>query len=262
MSIEQAAERLRRAWATRTPCDPIRSLISEGGIEAAYEVQQRLSDDRIARGGQIVGRKIGLTSRAVQQQLGVDQPDFGSIFADTVHHDGEPIPLGGFLQPKIEAEIAFVLGSCIEQPTPTVADVLRATEFVLPAIEIVDSRVRDWDITILDTIADNASCGAVVLGTVPRRLEGLDLPGLGMSLEHRGQVVSTGSGRACLGSPAIAVTWLARELRRRKTPLCAGEIVLSGALGPMVPVTGPGAYRADFGELGDLTAVFTGGVTE
>lgn len=259
MSIDRAAQQLHEAAATRTPCAPIRELIEADDIETAYEIQQRLNDDRIARGGQIVGRKIGLTSLAVQQQLGVDQPDFGSLFADMVFADGEPISLDRFLQPKVEAEVAFVLGEDIDSPLPTIADVIRATAFVLPAIEIVDSRIANWDITIVDTIADNASCGAIVLGTVPRALDGLDLPGLGMLLEHDGQVVSTGSGRACLGSPTIAVTWLAQEFRRRSTPLCAGEIVLSGALGPMVPVTGAGAFRADLGELGDVTAVFKEG---
>lgn len=259
MTIQQATEQLRKALAAGEPCDPIRSLLPEGDIEAAYEVQQTLNDERISAGHQVIGRKIGLTSRVVQEQLGVDRPDFGSLFADMVFDDGEPIPMSRFLQPKVEAEVAFVLGRDLDTPVPTVVDVLRATEFVLPALEIVDSRIRDWDITILDTIADNASCGAVVLGTVPHSLNGLDLPGVGMLLEHGGEVLSTGAGRACLGSPATAVAWLARELQRRSTPLCAGEVILSGALGPMIPVTKPGSYRAELAGLGDVTAVFTRG---
>lgn len=259
MSIEQAIMQLRQAATTGEPCAPIRALIPDSDINAAYEVQQRLNDERVAAGGRIVGRKIGLTSLAVQEQLGVDQPDFGSLFADMVFCDGEPIDLSRFIQPKVEAEVAFVLGEDIDTQTPTIADVIRATAFVLPAIEVVDSRIQNWDIKITDTIADNASCGAVVLGTVPYSLSALDLPGMGMLLEHNGQVVSTGAGRACLGSPTVAVTWLAQELKRRDNPLRAGEILLSGALGPMVAVKGAGVYRASINGLGDVTAVFTGG---
>ena len=260
MSIESVISQLSEAIRIGKPCPPVRTLLAPGDIDAAYDAQIRVNDARVAAGGHIIGKKIGLTSRVVQEQLGVDQPDFGTLFADMVYHDEEPIALEGFMQPRIEAEVAFVLGRDIDNPVPSVVDVIRATEFVLPALEIVDSRIADWDISIVDTIADNASCGAVVLGTVPHALEGLNLPSLGMSLEHRGEVVSTGAGRACLGSPTIAVAWLARELQRRDTPLSAGDVILSGALGPMVPVSGGGSFRADLGQLGTVTAVFSEGM--
>lgn len=259
MSIETVIAQLDEATRTGVPCAPIRPLLADGDVDAAYEIQARMIDARVTNGEHIVGRKIGLTSPVVQEQLGVDQPDFGTLFANMMYSDEEPIALDSLLQPRVEAEVAFVLGKNIDHPAPSIVDVIRATEFVLPAIEVVDSRIANWDISIVDTVADNASCGAVVLGTVPHRLDRLDLPGLGMSLDHGGQVVSTGTGRACLGSPTIAVAWLARELQRRETPLKAGDIVLSGALGPMVSVSSTGSYRADLGTLGTVTAVFTGG---
>ncbi|MER7273293.1 fumarylacetoacetate hydrolase family protein [Dactylosporangium sp. NPDC000244] len=254
--IEAAAERLATAAATGVPCAPVRDLIDAGDQDAAYRVQAVLSARRAAAGERIVGRKIGLTSRAVQAQLGVDSPDFGTLFGGMAYADREPMPLARFLQPRVEAEVAFVLGRDVDVPDPTVADVVRATDHVLAAVEVVDSRITGWDITIADTIADNASSGAFVLGTAPRRLADVDLVGAGMVLEQRGDVVSCGAGVACLGSPVAAVVWLARALGRQGQPLRAGDVVLSGALGPVVPVTAPGAFRARISGLGDVTAVF------
>jgi 2-keto-4-pentenoate hydratase len=206
-------------------------------------------------GRRVVGRKIGLTSPAVQRQFGVFQPDFGVLTDDMALADREDVPIERFLQPRVEAEIAFVLGDGLPA-SATVADVLRATEFLLPALEIVDSRIRDWDISIADTIADNASSGAFVLGATPAPPAARDLGGLGMVLESGGEPLSTGAGAACLGSPAAAVAWLAREVARRGDPLAAGEIVLAGAWGPMVPVTGPGTYVARFEQIGDVRVNF------
>lgn len=253
--IEAADARLQQAIDSGIPCAPVRDLIGETDQDAAYDVQSRALARRIAAGRRVVGRKIGLTSPAVQQQLGVDSPDYGVLLDDMMFADREPIDLSRFLHAKVEAEVAFVLHSDLDSPTTHVADVLRATEFVLPAIEIVDSRIADWDIRITDTIADNASSGAVVLGTTPRSLDGFDLTELGMSLEVDGDVVSTGSGAACLGSPVIAVAWLARAVARRGNPLRAGEVILSGALGPMVPAR-PGVHRARLDGLGDVHADF------
>ncbi|MDG4830574.1 fumarylacetoacetate hydrolase family protein [Solwaraspora sp. WMMD1047] len=254
----RAVTALAGAAATGAPCEPVRTLIGETDLDAAYAVQSALIDDRVAAGARIVGRKIGLTSPAVQRQFGVYQPDFGTLLDDMVHSHAQPVPLPAFLQPRVEAEVAFVLGTDITVEQPSVADVLRATDFVLAAIEIVDSRIRDWDIRITDTVADNASSGAVVLGTTPYPLAGLDLAEIGMVLEVDGEPASTGAGSACLGSPVTAVVWLARELSRRGTPLRAGEIVLSGALGPMVPVTAPGRYRAHLAGLGSVEAIIAG----
>lgn len=254
--VMRAADRLELAARTGTPCEPVRDLLGETDIDAAYAVQARLTERRTSAGARIVGRKIGLTSAAVQDQFGVHRPDFGVLLDDMVVGDGDAMHLGRFLQPRVEGEIAFVLGADLDNPRASVVDVLRATDFLLPAIEVVDSRVRDWDITITDTVADNASSGAVVLGTTPYSPTGLDLTEVGMSLTHLGQPVSTGLGAACLNSPVSAVAWLARESASRGRPLRAGEVILSGALGPMVAVSEPGRFRLDLSGLGHAEAVF------
>ncbi|MEU8632540.1 fumarylacetoacetate hydrolase family protein [Amycolatopsis sp. NPDC048633] len=259
--IEAAVERLARAEHDRVPVVPVRDVLGEDDIDAAYEVQRRIVARKIANGRRVVGRKIGLTSEAVQLQLGVDRPDFGVLLDDMVFGDRAEIPIGRFCQPRVEGEVAFVLGAGLPAAA-TIVDVLRATDFVLPAIEIVDSRVSDWDIRITDTVADNASSGALVLGTRPRKLSAVDLSGLGMVLEHGGEPISTGVGAACLGSPACAVAWLAREVASRGEPLRAGEVVLAGAWGPMVPVAGAGTYLARFEDIGEVRVSFTAGPAE
>ncbi|MBQ0863561.1 fumarylacetoacetate hydrolase family protein [Streptomyces sp. A73] len=253
--IDAAAAQLTEALRTRTPCPPVREHLGATDVDAAYEVQRRLATARTEAGARRVGAKIGLTARAVQQQFGVHQPDFGVLFDDMIHGHTEPLPLDRFLQPRAEGEIAFVLGRDLEQPGASVADVLRATAFVLPAIEIVDSRIADWDLTLTDTVADNASSGAVVLGTTPCGLDGRDLARVGMTLHRDGEPASFGAGHACLGSPVVAVVWLARELARRGRPLRAGDVVMSGALGPMVPVDGPGRFRLELDGVGEVEAL-------
>ena len=252
-----AADRLWEAQRSGHPCAPVRDLLGETDQDAAYAVQSLNVARHVEAGREVVGRKIGLTSAAVQSQFGVFSPDYGVLLDDMVFADREPIDLSRFLQPRVEAEVAFVLGDDLDSTHTSVADVIRATDFVLPALEVVDSRIAGWDIKITDTVADNASSGAVVLGTTPRSLNGLDLTELGMSLEHAGAVVSSGSGAACLGSPVVAVAWLAREVARHGRFLRAGEVVLSGALGPMVPVPRPGSYGARLEGLGQVRAVFT-----
>ncbi|WP_433286674.1 2-keto-4-pentenoate hydratase [Pseudonocardia sp. CA-142604] len=247
-----AAERLLDARASVTPCAPVRDVLGAADVDAAYAVQELVLERRTAAGRRLVGRKIGLTTPAVQAQLGVDQPDFGPILDTMVRADGEHVHRAEFLQPRVEGEVAFVLGADLDDPHSTVVDVLRATDFLLPAIEIVDSRIAGWDIAITDTIADDASSGAVVLGTTPVSPRGLDLTEVALALEHDGELVSSGVGAACLGSPARAVTWLARESARRGRPLRAGEVVLSGALGPMADLTRPGRYRAELSGLGHV----------
>jgi 2-keto-4-pentenoate hydratase len=253
----EAAQRLWSAHESGQPVAPVRDLLGDTAQDSAYAVQSLNIARHLDAGRRVVGRKIGLTSAPVQRQFGVFTPDYGVLLDNMVYADREPLNLSTFLQPRIEAEVAFVLGSDLDTHTATVADVLRATQFVLPALEIVDSRIRGWDIGITDTIADNASSGAVVLGTTPTTVNGLDLSSVGMSLEHDGDVVSNGTGAACLGSPVVAVAWLAREVARRGRFLQAGEVVLSGALGPMVDVSGPGTYSARLDGLGEVRAVFT-----
>lgn len=257
---EAAVAVLRRAYRTGQPCAPLRGrLLAAGDVDAAYRVQRRQTAAWAAEGRRPVGAKIGLTSDAVQRQLGVDQPDFGGLFADMAVPDGGEVPLRWLLQPRVEAEVAFVLGADLPHGEPTVADVIRVVEFLLPALEIVDSRVADWDISIVDTVADNASSGRYVLGTTPRRLADVDLRHCGMVLTHAGAPVSTGAGAACLGNPLHAVAWLAGVRARAGEPLRAGELVLSGALGPVVPVTAGAAYEARISGLGSVRVGFDQG---
>lgn len=238
-AVAAAAERLWQVYETGVPCNPVSDLLAGGGVDDAYAVQEVNTRRWLGAGRRLVGRKIGLTSAAVQRQLGVDRPDYGMLFADMSVDEGMDVPLGRLLQPKVEAEIAFVLGRDLPQPDTTVAELIRAVEFALPAIEIVDSRVRDWEIGIVDTVADNASSGLYVLGSRPVPLSGFDPLMCGMVMERRGEPVSTGVGRACLGSPVSAAAWLVRTMAASGRPLSTGDVVLTGALGPMVAV-GPG----------------------
>ncbi len=236
-----------------------RAAASDPGTDPtvlAYAIQQYNTDRALAEGRRLVGRKIGLTSSAVQRQLGVDQPDFGALFADMARQDGEEIDCADVLQPKAEAEIGLVLERDLTAGTHTVADVIRATAFALPAIEIVGSRIAGWDIRLTDTIADNASSGLFVLGTRPIPLDRLDLVHCGMSMELSGEPVSVGAGAACLGNPLNADVWLANTMYRVGAPLLAGDIILTGSLGPMVPVVPGQVLTSRIEGLGAVTAAF------
>jgi len=253
--LSELAIQIRAAYAG-APIAPIRYQLHDLDVDAAYAIQQENTAHWQAEGRRLVGSKIGLTSPAVQRQLGVDRPDFGVLFADMLVAEDELVAAGRVLQPKIEVEVAFLLERDIDVESATVADVIRAVGYAMPALEIVGSRIANWDIGIIDTVADNASSGLFVLGGPVRRLDGLDLRAMQMKMTRRDQVVSTGSGAACLGNPLNAVAWLARERARRKTPLRAGEIVLSGAFGPMVPVSRGEVFEACVSELGTVTARF------
>jgi 2-keto-4-pentenoate hydratase len=258
IDIERAAQVLRDAYDSGKPCPPLRGeLLPEGDVDTAYAVQRAQVRRWLGDGRRPVGAKIGLTSRAVQEHFGVYQPDFGVLFADMAVPDGAEVDLGRLLQPRVEAEVAFVLGADLPFERVTSVDVIRATDHLLPAIEIVDSRVTGWDISIVDTVADNASSGLFVLGASPRRLSEVDLRLCGMVLEHAGEPVSVGAGAACLGNPLHAVAWLAETLARAGNPLRAGDVVLSGALGPMVPVTPGAAYEARISGLGSVRTCFS-----
>lgn len=257
-TIDEAVRLLRAAQETRTPCAPLRErLLPVGDVASAYAVQRAMTQDAVAAGRRIVGAKIGLTNPAVQRQLGVDQPDFGVLFADMAAWDGAEVDVTRILQPKVEAEVAFVLGGDLPHQQVTVADVIRATDHLLPAIEIVGSRIANWDISIVDTVADNASSAMFVLGNRPVPLASVDLRLCGMVLEHEGEPVSVGAGAACLGNPLHAVAWLAETMAQAGTPLRAGDVILSGALGPMVPVTPGAAYEARISGLGSVRTRFT-----
>lgn len=256
-NVVEAADRLALAQQQATPCAPVTDLIATP--HEAYAAQEVNTERGLAAGRRLVGRKIGLTSAAVQRQLGVAQPDYGMLFADMAVDEGADVPLGRLLQPKVEAEIAFVLDRDLPHPDTTVAEMLRAVDHAVVAIEIVDSRVADWKISFLDTVADNASSGLFVLGSRPVRIDAFDPVMCGMVMQRRGEPVSVGAGKACLGSPVSAATWLARTMATAGRPLRAGDTILSGALGPMVTVAPGDVVEAHVSGLGSVTAAFAGG---
>ena len=257
--LDRAASRLLDAAHRRVPCAPVRDLIGRADLASAYAVQRRLTQARLDAGATIVGRKIGLTSPAVQAQLGVDRPDFGVLFDDMRCSEGVPVDYSRLLQPKIEAEIAFVLSADLDDPQADAVSVRAAVDHAVAALEIVDSRIAGWDISFADTVADNASSGLFVLGQHPLPLGAVDPVAVEMTMRVDGVPVSAGRGDACLGDPLAALAWLAATAARLGDPLRAGDIVLSGALGPMAVVP-PGAHvEADLGPLGSVHATFTTG---
>jgi 2-keto-4-pentenoate hydratase len=255
-AVDEAAARLLDAAGTRTPCGPVRDLIGSADVAAAYAVQERLTAARLAAGARIVGRKIGLTSPAVQQQLGVDRPDFGVLFDDMQYGEDEIVPMDRLLQPKVEAEIAFVLSADLVEGPLDARQVADAVDYAVAALEIVDSRIAGWDITFGDTVADNASSGLFVLGSTRRRLTDFEPSRTEMTMSSDGVVTSTGTGAACLGDPLEALRWLASTARDLGQPLRAGQVVLSGALGPMVPVEPGSVVVADITGLGRVGTTF------
>lgn len=252
----QAAEALRLAAQSGKFIAPLSEVYSDFDIDDAYAIQRINTAHRLAEGRRRVGCKIGLTSPAVQKQLGVDQPDFGILFDDMGFDEGLPIVFDKLHQPKIEAEAAFVLGRDLDMESPSLVDVTRAIEFALPALEVVGSRIRDWKIRLVDTVADNASSSGYLLGSSPRSLAQLDLRNCAMTLRRNGETASSGNGSACMGNPLNAVVWLARTMARMGAPLKAGELVLSGALGPMLEVRPGDSFVAEIQGLGSVSAMF------
>ena len=251
--INAAALALRRARADRRPIPPISASHGIAGLEAAYAVAELNTRDRIAQGARIVGLKVGLTSKAVQQQLGVDQPDFGVLFDDMEFLSGQEVPAARLMQPKVEAEVAFVVGRDLASARPSYGEFLGAIAYALPALEIVDSAIADWKISLVDTVADNASCGLYVLGDQPVETGRLLLGEVGMMMTKNGQTISVGTGAACLGHPLRAAYWLALTMAQRGQGLRAGQVILSGALGPMVPVAAGDVVHAQIGALGSVS---------
>ncbi len=257
--IEKAAAQLRAAAESGVVCPPIREILgTETDIDAGYAVQEHNIAADMAAGRKVAGRKIGLTSKAVMEQVGVDQPDYGTLFVDMEYGDGVPIESGRLLQPRAEGEVALVLEHDLDRAPHSFTDIISATAYALPSIEIVDSRIAAWDIRIVDTIADNASCGVYVLGGKPVRLQDVDLRTITMRMDIDGQTESTGEGAACLGHPLHAARWLADMMSSRGTPLKAGDVVMTGALGPMKAITPGASVHCDFGPLGTVTTSLEG----
>jgi 2-keto-4-pentenoate hydratase len=255
-AIEAAAKALAAARAAQAPIAPISGTFGITTLADAYAVQELNTREALSQGRRLVGRKVGLTSQAVQQQLGVDQPDFGMLFADMEVLDGGEIDCSRLIQPKAEGEIAFVLGRDLPHADCTLGELMSAVDYLLPALEIVDSAIADWKISLADTVADNASSALYVLGKQPTRLSALDLRLEGMLLEKNGAPASIGVGAACLGNPLDACLWLARTMAQAGRPLLAGDVLLSGALGPMTPVVAGDRLQLRLTRLGEVGCRF------
>lgn len=254
--IQTIADQLETARKTRVPIGKISKAYPGMELKHSYAIQREVMGRRIAAGGNIIGRKVGLTSKAAQQMLKVDQPDFGVLHADMSYPTTAAIPRDSLIAPKAEGEIAFLLKKDLYGPRVTTAEVLAATEGVMACFEIVDSRIENWDISLLDTIADNASSGLIVMGDRLVDPSRIDLAMAGMVLEKNGEVVLTGAGAAALGSPVNAVAWLASELFKFGEGLSAGEVILSGSLAAMVVVNAGDQLRMSIDGIGSCSARF------
>lgn len=254
--IEKYGDELYDALINRKAVAPLTDREAEITIEDAYQIQQRMIQRRLDAGETIIGKKIGVTSKVVMDMLKVSQPDFGMMTSGMVFNEGESIDTSTMIAPRAEAEVAFVLKSDLMGPGVTAADVLRATDFVVPCFEIVDSRIQDWKIKIQDTVADNASCGVLVLGGRRKSPADIDLALAGMVLEKNGEIISTSTGAAVQGSPVNAVAWLANTLGNLGIGLKAGEVILSGSQSPLVPVKAGDSLVCTVGGLGGTSVRF------
>ena len=257
MKAKDYAAKLRQAQATKTPISPLRDDIGEHNEELAYAIQQVNTNHKLVDGARIVGKKIGLTSIKVQEQFGISTPDFGILFDDMEVLNGLSLPISEVMQPKIEGELAFVLGGSLDNDKLTIVDIINSIDYVLPSLEIVGSRIENWNIRIADTVADNASASHYVLGHTPKMLDDIDIVNCKMNMTINGELKSSGSGKDCLGSPLNAVLWLARKMQAVGQPLQAGELILSGSLGPMVVVNAGDHVDAEFEGLGSVSISFT-----
>ena len=254
--IQGYGDELYQALLNRTPVAPLTEREPEITIDDAYQIQLRMIQRRLDAGETVIGKKIGVTSKVVMDMLKVNQPDFGHLLSGMAFNEGEPVRMSTLIAPKAEAEVAFVLKRDLIGPGITAADVLRATDCVMPCFEIVDSRIRDWKIKIQDTVADNASCGVLVLGGVRKDPRRLDLALAGMVLEKNGEIVSTSTGASVQGSPVNAVAWLANTLGRLGIALKAGDVILSGSQSPLVPVVAGDSLYCSVGGLGSTSVRF------
>lgn len=260
MTAEQriiVATLLLEAERRRKPIEPLSDQFPGLDVEDAYAIQRGNISAKLAEGRSIRGHKVGLSSKAMQQLVGVHEPDYGHLLDSMFFAPGQEIDVDAFLQPRIEPEIAFILGSPLKGPGVTVEDVRAATDSVVPALELVDSRIVDWRIRIGDTIADNASSGAVIIGTEPQPLGDMDLRAVPVELLRNGEVVERGDGAAVLGDPAVSVAWLANKVGPYGVVLEAGHVVMPGACTRMIPVAPGDVVTARFGALGSVTAAFT-----
>jgi 2-keto-4-pentenoate hydratase len=250
------AQELYRAERDKATLRPLTEKYPKLEPQEAYQIQLALIGMKRADGIKVVGKKIGLTSKAMQKMLNVDQPDYGHILDNMVLQDGTVFSASELIQPKIEPEIAFILDRPLQGPGVTALEVLAATRFVVPALEIIDSRIEGWKIRLCDTIADNASSARVVIGSSPKRIDQLDLKLVGMVLEKNGEIIQTGAGGAVLGHPAKAVAWLANAVGQYGVCLEAGEIIMPGSLCAAADVKPGDLIQASFDGLGTVSVRF------
>jgi 2-keto-4-pentenoate hydratase len=253
------AEKLDTAWRTRSPIPPITESEGITDVKIAYAIQTHWTDMRIKRGDKVVGRKIGLTNKAIQEQLKVNEPDYGTLWQSSFYeakNGSVTVPTSDFISPRIEGEIAFLIGKSLKAPGITAEQILDATEACALGVEIVDSRVADWKIKLVDTIADNASYGGFSLGPWDKAMPKSNLPDLAMSVLHNGVKAGEGVGSAVLGNPALSAAWLANKLLEFGISLEAGDIVISGALTKMVPIKAGDEFVFSLTGQPDLTLNF------
>ncbi|MDQ1576879.1 MAG: 2-keto-4-pentenoate hydratase [Microbacteriaceae bacterium] len=253
----ELARDLLEATRTRVPVPRLTTRFPQLTVDDAYEIQTLQLRAHEKAGRVLIGRKVGLTSKAMQDQLGVDSPDFGFFFEDMLYTDGAKIPVGQFVSPKVEPEFAFILGTDLQGPGVTLEAAAQAIAHVHPAIEIIDSRIADWDIGLVDTIADNASCGAIVIGEHEIDVEPLLLSDLECTLRVDGEPIGVGRGDAVMGHPVAPLAWLANVLGERGVGLRAGDAVLPGALMAAAAIPVGVDVTADFGANGSLTIAFS-----
>jgi 2-oxopent-4-enoate/cis-2-oxohex-4-enoate hydratase len=256
--IHAYGDELYAALVSRKTVMPLVDREPDITVEDAYRIQQQMIARRLAAGERIVGKKIGVTSKAVQALVGVDRPDFGQLTSGMAYVEGQDLPLGGLIQPKAEAEVAFILRRDLRGPGVTATDVISATDYVSPCFEIVDSRITDWKIKIQDTIADNASCGVYLLGKARKKPTELDLNLAGMLLERNGELIDTAAGAAVQGGPVNAVVWLANTLGALGISLLAGEVILSGSQSTLIPAVAGDTLKCTVGGLGSCEVRFSG----
>lgn len=257
VKIQHLAKKLLESEYSKLPIAPITELYPSVTIEDAYTIQLINIEEKLKQGQKITGKKIGLTSLAMQNLLGVDEPDYGHLTDTMVIENGSEIDSSQFIQAKIEAELAFILKKDLSGPNCTIKDVLEATDYIVPALEIVDSRVKDWKIKIEDTVADNASSSKYILGNTAKKVFELDLVHVAMGLYKNGEMINTGVGAAALGNPALCVAWLANKLHDFGISLKAGEVILSGALSAAIDVRPGDEISARFAHLGMVSCSFS-----
>ncbi len=256
---EEIANQLLEAERSLKPIAPLTETYPEISVQQAYQIQLAQIQQKVKQGARVIGKKIGLTSKAMQEMVGVSEPDYGHLLDTMSYVDGEIIDIGQFIEPKVEVEIAFILAKDLKGPGVSITNVIDATDYIVPAFEVIDSRIKDWKIKFEDTVADNGSSAKVVLGGIPTKIDQVDLRHIGMVIDVNGAQIATGAGAAVLGNPLKAVAWLANKLGEFDISLKAGEVILSGAITAAVPIKSGDIFNAHFAHIGSVSVGFKGG---